>query len=917
MSSDLSSGSDRRSTSLQRAISRGTSVLVIVVGAAVLAGWQLDVAILRTFLPSAVAMKANTAAAFLLAGLALTLLQRPTSIAKVLVRLCAVVITLIGLLTLCQYLLGWNLGIDQMLFHEPGILIATSSPGRMAPNTALNFVLLGFAFFLLTFQRFRSSFLIEFPLVFSLSISILGFVGYVTGFVELTGPAAYTQMAANTAGTFTILCFGMLFTAYERQRALVTIEQKLFAGLTFTAAVIVFISFLSVSGITSLVQASSWVEHTQQAKNQIDGVLAQILEVQSAERGFLLSGDDNYLAARKEASHELPTVMDSLRFQMADNPRQQELFASLEKLVEERIAFSDRMVSTRRTNGEAVARLLFATGRGKAITDSIRVLLAQMLAEEDRLLQTRNEDEKHQANRTQLIIYLSLAVQVLLLAFIFVVVKRDVTGRKQGEEVLRQKTEELDQYFTHTLDLLCIADSNGYFRRLNKAWESTLGYSLQDLEGKPFLDFVHPEDLNATLGAMADLSKGIEVLSFTNRYRHKDGTFRFIEWRSFPAGNLIYASARDITESKQAQDRLRLVIESAPNAIILVDSKGIIHLVNVQAENYFGYHRDELLGKKIEMLVPKENALDHPTLRASFFSHPDVRSMGKGRDLFGLRKDGSRIPIEVGLSPIHFEEEMLVLASIIDITERKKTEENIQQSNAKLETANKELEAFSYSVSHDLRAPLRHINGFIELLQKRAGKSLDETSTRFLKTITRAAARMGMLIDDLLSFSRMGRQEMQKTTVDMNAMIAEILTELNGQTKDRNVLWNTGQFPPVKGDRSMLRLAMVNLLQNAVKFTTKKEKAVIDVGCEIKEKEIVVFVKDNGAGFDMQYANKLFGVFERLHNADEFEGTGIGLANVRRIIHRHGGRTWAEGKVSEGATFYFTIPLNTEERSQS
>ncbi len=235
-------------------------------------------------------------------------------------------------------------------------------------------------------------------------------------------------------------------------------------------------------------------------------------------------------------------------------------------------------------------------------------------------------------------------------------------------------------------------------------------------------------------------------------------------------------------------------------------------------------------------------------------------------------------------------------------------ERRVDARTAELEAANKELEAFSYSVSHDLRAPLRHIDGFVELLAKHAGPALDEKGRRHLATISTAAKRMGALIDDLLVFSRMGRTEMRKTSVDLAALTQEVVQELKADAGNRSVEWKLGTLPTVQGDPSMLRLVLVNLLANALKYSGPKEAARIEVEAQSQNGELIVSVRDNGVGFDPTYSHKLFGVFQRLHTSDEFEGTGIGLANVRRIVSRHGGRTWADGTINEGATFYFSLP---------
>jgi signal transduction histidine kinase len=261
----------------------------------------------------------------------------------------------------------------------------------------------------------------------------------------------------------------------------------------------------------------------------------------------------------------------------------------------------------------------------------------------------------------------------------------------------------------------------------------------------------------------------------------------------------------------------------------------------------------------------------------------------------------------------------------LEVEQRKLREREIRNLNqelakraGELEASNKELEAFAYSVSHDLRAPLRHSVGFSELLQSHASPLLDDKSRRYIQTIIESSKRMGSLIDDLLSFSRIGRAETNKTQVGLEQLVKEIVAETGRETKGRDIVWKINALPACYGDRTMLRLVIANLISNAVKFTRLQTKAEIEIGfVDNNQDEIELFVRDNGAGFDMQYANKLFGVFQRLHKTEEFEGTGIGLATVQRIIHRHGGKVRAEGAVEQGATFYFSLPKtrNAAERS--
>jgi PAS domain S-box-containing protein len=354
---------------------------------------------------------------------------------------------------------------------------------------------------------------------------------------------------------------------------------------------------------------------------------------------------------------------------------------------------------------------------------------------------------------------------------------------------------------------------------------------------------------------------------------------------------------------EQSEQTFRALLEAAPDAIVIVNQSGEVVLVNSQAERLFRYARADLIGQPLERLVPDRLRSQHAQHRQRFFEEPRLRPMGAGLDLLGVRSDGTEFPVEISLSPLQTGDGLLVMSAIRDVTERKKTERALQEAIA-------ELESFAYSISHDLRTPLRAIDGFSQALVEDFSDILPGEAREHLGFIREGARRMTALIDDLLSFSRLSRQPLRAQPVEMTDLVESVLKDLRSAgPADVTV----HPLPVCSGDPALLRQVWVNLLGNALKYSKVREAPRIEVGGEVEGDLASYYVKDNGIGFDMQFVDKLFRVFQRLHTPDQYEGTGVGLAIVERIVRRHGGRVRASGELGKGATFGFSLPLPGEE----
>jgi PAS domain S-box-containing protein len=698
--------------------------------------------------------------------------------------------------------------------------------------------------------------------------------------------------------------------------------------LGFAAALLILagIAAASLVRMNRFADGAQWVNHTHEVIEGLDGVLSGITDAETAQRGFLLTADESYLVPYAECRATLASRLESVKQLTLDNASQRSRVTEVEALIAQRVALLEAGIQARRATAGPLQLASQHFANGRAAMDGVRRLIGEMEREETNLLKARSAALEHDRSTAKLIILIGNGVALILLCVSFTVLVREIKQREEAEVRARRYAVQIEDLYNKAPCGYHSLDGDGMVVQINDTELAWLGYTREEVvDRKRFSELLTPESRAHFEANFVEFKRQGIAHDVEYELVGKDGRTLPVSLSATlvrdAAGRYVMSRSTlfDITERRQADQELHRanafldsVLEHIPSMIFVKDADELRYLrLNRAGETMLGQERSAVIGRTDHDLFAPEQAVR--------FIEQDREVLSSGQ-MLNIAEDelvtsaGERIlhTRKLAIRDEHGKPRYLLGISE-DVTERRRAERKIGELHQTLETraqqleaTNKELESFSYSVSHDLRSPLRAIDGFSRILEEDHTARLDDEGLRLLAVVRSNTQRMAQLIDDLLTFSRLGRQAVVSLGVRMSALAREAWDQVCAEEGAPRLIM--GSLPDAIGDPVLLRQVWTNLLSNAVKYSGTRSEPVVEVSARSEDANVIYCVRDNGVGFDMRYSDKLFGVFQRLHSMDEFPGTGVGLAIVKRVITRHGGRVWAQSVLNEGAQFYFSLP---------
>jgi PAS domain S-box-containing protein len=949
-------------------IEAGLGLAVALIGLLVLAGWALDIAALRRVLPNSVGMKANTAAAFLLCGASIAMtaaaaVPAPRRLASLLI---AFLVVALGALSLAEELLSIDFGIDQFLFADSASTTRPARPGRMSPATALCFILFGVALVLFTMTE-RVRLQLPFAAALCASVALVGLLmlaAHVSHkLLGLRWGGAVT-MAIHTAAAFVALGLAGLARARRLQRSTWALGRAGTAGFAIGIVLMLGAAELATSFVRDMEATTASVVRRQQTLRHLQEIRTELRVLESAQRGHLVLGEENFLQSRtasKAAVREhiaalgqappgelpRPARMSAPTSAPMSAPMSTQLSAQLSALqdaIDQRFAFGDRLIAVRRSQGFEAARALFNTGEDVALTARITAVIAPMVELERSSLAERQQHLQEVTATTFLLLPIAsfLGLTALLSGLFFL--DKGFAQRQRAEQALGQSRAELQVVFDSMAEGVRVIDTEHRIVQMNRAGASVHGL----IEPARTLDAIMAQldAIDASGRTLAGSEwpaprafRGDYVRDLPLRFQRRDsGQFVVVEINTAPVpvepgqpAQVIVTSHdvtdRQIAETAIAESRVRLerVVENMAEGLLIRGLDGERVHWNRAALAMYEFQRHEVEGMTLEDFanllelsmtdgtpLPIDQWPMPRLMRGEPLPKVELRLRRRDRPWERVFSFEGALLREVSGSP-------LVFLTVTDVSARKTAELQLQALNAELEqrvaqrtaelhAKTRELESFCYSVSHDLKAPLRGIDGYSRLLLDEYGDKLDADARMFITNVRKGTAQMNALIEDLLAYSQQERRTIAPTNIRLRPFIDEKLARRAADLARVQVSVDIDDVV-IRADRDSLAMAVRNLIDNAVKFSARSQPPTLQIRSRITGDRCVLSVQDNGTGFDMRYYDKIFEIFQRLHRAEDYPGTGVGLALVRKAMERMGGRVWAESQVGQGATFHLEFEL--------
>jgi PAS domain S-box-containing protein len=898
-------------------------VVVITVGIIAVGGWFSDLGNTRPIFSSIASTKFNTAICLIFSAIALYVSnrQRKSKYISNAAIACAYAIVIIASLTLLEYITGIKIGIDQVIVTDVG---RDANPGRIELFACMMFLTVGIM--LIKLERSTSRLLVQIllPLVFFVAVFIT--FNYISGLSYLESMPFAVNTALTTSLSIMALCIGIFYSRPLRDIRF-SFEKKMAAYFAVTILLLGIVFFSFSANNQKLIASSKLVDHTKDVLLKTSLVLNEAQDIENATRGFLITGREEFLEPYNRSSVNIFENIAEVKQLTIENPDQQRRVDTLLSLAKQNILLRKNLIDFKKGG---YIQPLFATmlmGAEKKLMDLLRQTVGDIQQSEEASLNRRNLENAETAQGSQRTIAILQILVFLILIAMFVIIYRNTMSRNAAEAALRKSELFVRSVIDNAASTISIRDLSGRYLLVNKDSQKVLNRSEKEILGKTLYHFF-PKELADTMRSFEEeVVREGKLTSMEVERQGDNGKLHFLEVRFplFDENHNVYAvcsMSTDITAIKEAQvalekahkqqqitlDGIQDLMEASLDIICLLDEQGRFVQISDNCERLLGYKPEELTGRHYsELLVPEEKAssVEWETVIMD-------GSIVRDSENRYVRKDGKIISL---LATAIWSPENRTFYSILkDATEKQMTARQLTELNeilkkraAELQASNIELERFAYVASHDLQEPLRMVSSFLQLLEKKLEDNLDDTSKKYIYFAIDGAERMKTLIQDLLQYSRIGTSKELVVSVDCNEVLRSVKNIYTLAIRETGAQLIVHPLPVIKAEKGQIHQLFQNLVGNAIKYSNPGPPR-IEVGYEEQPEHWQFYVKDHGIGINQKFFEKIFVIFQRLHNKNEYTGTGIGLAICKKIVERHGGGIWVESEQGKGSTFFVRLP---------